>query len=174
MDPTSDEHDQDIQRALELIHAIESKVPAEYRVALFAALLGADLGAGARAGGGQRLDSVAETQSAADWMGIDIGAYAKVLAGPGRLLVKALITLEIVVTQMSIDWMTPAEIERFLIERARATHVYRTNLSNSLRRARGLVDRRRRGRAYEYRITEAGRAVVVREVTIVGSAGGLR
>jgi len=170
MNPTSDQHDHEIQRALELIQAIESQVPAEYRVTLFTALFEEDLGEGAAAR--QRQDSAAEAQSAADWVGIDLGAYAKALAGPGRLLAKALITLEIVDTQMNIDWMTPAEIERFLVERARATHVYRTNVSNALRRARGLVDRRRRGRAYEYRITEAGRAVVEREIAILGPQAG--
>jgi len=172
MKATSDQHDQEIERALRLISTIESKVPAEYRVTLFTALLGSGLDTGGEGDERGRQDSAAESQSAAAWVGIDLGAYAKALAGPGRLLAKALITLDIVLTQMGIDWMTPAEIERFLVERARATHVYRTNVSNALRRAPGLVDRRRRGRAYEYRITEAGRAVVERELAILGPRAG--
>ncbi len=172
MNAASDPHDPEIQRALDLIRAIDARVPAEYRVSLFTALLGADLLGVAGTGGRQRMDAAAETQPTAALVGIDLGAYAKALAGPGRLLAKALITLDIVVTQMKIDWMTPAEIERFLVERARATNVYRTNVSNALRRARGLVDRRRRGRAYEYRITDAGRAVVEREIAILGPQAG--
>lgn len=172
MNATSDPHDPEIQRALELIRAIESQVPAEYRVTLFTAMMGTALHDVAGSGGRQWTDAAVETQSVADLVGIDLGAYAKALAGPGRLLAKALITLEIVVTQMDIGWMTPAEIERFLVERARATHVYRTNVSNALRRAPGLVDRRRRGRAYEYRITDSGRAVVEREIAILGPQAG--
>lgn len=175
MNSTPDQHSQEIQRALELIGEIESRVPTEYRVPLFTALLAdlrGGLGAGNEPGGRQRQDGLAEAQHAAKWVGIDLGAYAKALSGPGRLLSKALITLDIVFTQMNIDWMTPAEIERFLVERARATHVYRTNVSNALRRARGLVDRRRRGRAYEYRLTEAGHAAVEREIAILGPQAG--
>lgn len=172
MNAASDPHAPEIQRALDLIQAIDARVPAEYRVTLFTALMGADLRGVAGTVGRQRMDAAAETPLTADLVGIDLGAYAKALEGPGRLLAKALITLDIVVTQMNIDWMTPAEIERFLVERARATHVYRTNLSNALRRARGLVDRRRRGRAYEYRITDAGRAVVEREIAILGPQAG--
>ena len=164
MHATEDRHDQEIRRALDLIQAIESRVPSEYRLTLFTALLEvADVAAEP-----SRQETAGEQQSATQGIGVDLGAYARALSGPGRLLAKALITLEIVATQMSIDWMTPAEIERFLVERARATHVYRTNVSNALRRARGLVDRRRRGRAYEYRLTEAGRAVVERELAILG------
>ena len=173
MNSTSDSHDQEISRALELINEIESRVPAQYRVTLFTALLTDGLGgAGDGVRGRQRQDGLVGPPRTADWVGIDLGAYAKALSGPGRLLSKALITLEIVVTQMTIEWMTPAEIERFLVERARATHVYRTNVSNALRRARGLVDRRRRGRAYEYRLTEAGRDVVEREIAILGPQAG--
>ena len=173
MNSTTDCQGDDIARALELINEIESRVPAAYRVSLFTALLTDGLGGAADAmGRHQRQDGLLDATRAADWVGIDLGAYAKALSGPGRLLSKALITLEIVVTQMSIEWMTPAEIERFLVERARATHVYRTNVSNALRRARGLVDRRRRGRAYEYRLTEAGRDVVEREIAILGPQAG--
>jgi hypothetical protein len=172
MNATSGRHDAEIHSALELSKEIEATVPAEYRVPLFTALTGADLSRAAAAGDRQRREAAAESQSAATLVGIDLGAYAKALEGPGRLLTKALITLEIVVTQMGVDWMTPAEIERFLVERARARHVYRTNVSNALRRARGLVDRRRRGRAYEYRITEAGLGVVEREITMLGPQSG--
>ncbi len=168
--PEQPGHDDEISRALVLIGAIEDRVPAEYRVPLFSALLGGGVD---RAESERRRDSATEASPAApEWVGIDLGAYVKALSGPGRLLEKALITLEIVVTQMGVEWMTPAEIERFLVERARATHVYRTNVSNALRRARGLVDRRRRGRAYEYRLTEAGAAVVEREIAILGPQAG--
>ncbi len=171
MNQASDQHGREIERALELINEIESRVPAEYRVTLFEVLL-ADLRGETGVRGRPRQEPSTDPQSATAWVGIDLETYAKALSGPGRLLAKALITLEIVDSQMHIDWMTPAEIERFLVERARATHVYRTNVSNALRRARGLVDRRRRGRAYEYRLTEAGRSVVEREIAILGPQAG--
>ncbi len=174
MSEASIDHESRIDGAVELIRALEARVPADYRLALFEAIVRADAQAFAPAGVrlGPASDGVAPSASVADWVGIDLNVYAKALSGPGRLLAKTLVTLEIVASQMSVDWMTPAEIERFLVERARATHVYRTNVSNALRRARGLVDRRRRGRAYEYRLTKAGRGVVEREIAIFGPRSG--
>jgi hypothetical protein len=159
-----------LDRAIEVIEAVESRLPESYRVAAFRVLLAAELHVGPLAGGVRQAEVPASPGRVpnADWVGIELAPYVNALAGPGRLLPKALITLEIVAKQIQAEWMTPSEIERFLVERARATHIYRTNVSNALRRAPGLVDRRRRGRAYEYRITEAGRLVVEREIAILG------
>lgn len=168
---------QHVTDALMYIAAVEEQVPPAYRLTVLESVLALRRGqATSEAAGGPdsrearpSRPAVAPARGASqDDMVIDLERYAHALAGPGRLLAKALITLEIVATQMGVDWMTPSEIERFLVDRARATHVYRTNVSNALRGARGLVDRRRRGRAYEYRITEAGRVVVDREVAILG------
>ena len=74
MKATSDQHDQEIERALRLISTIESKVPAEYRVTLFTALLGSGLDTGGEGDERGRQDSAAESQSAAAWVGIDLGA----------------------------------------------------------------------------------------------------
>jgi hypothetical protein len=154
-----------LDRARELIDQVEAGVPAPYRVAVFTELFrdhGASPGgAGAAAVSGE--DAVA-------WAGVELGPYLTALEGPGRLLAKALTTLAVVRDQLDVEWMTPAEIERFLVERARARHVYRTNLSNVLRGARGLVDRRRRGRAYEYRLTDAGDARVRRDAALSPAA----
>jgi hypothetical protein len=98
-----------------------------------------------------------------------LGAYSGILAAPGRMLMKSLVALEVSRTQLGIEWLAPAEIERFLVERARVRSAYRTNISNALSGARQLVDRRRRGRGYEYRLTAGGRQVLDRELRIDGS-----
>ncbi len=167
---------QHIEDAVRWISAIDREVPAPYRATVLESLLALardselpERSEGATRGTPRETRPPTESvTSLQDDLGIDLERYAHALAGPGRLRSKALITLDIVATQLGVDWMTPGEIERFLVDRARATHVYRTNVSNALRGARGLVDRRRRGRAYEYRLTEAGRVVVDREVAILG------
>lgn len=173
MDDARTNHDRAVSEALGLIDVVEARVPAPYRVAVFEWLARSARPAAAAVAPEHPGVEVATAArgpqtSASEWVGVDLAHYAKALSGPGRLLAKALLTLEIVSSQVNAEWMTPAEIERFLVERARATHVYRTNVSNALRRAPGLVDRRRRGRAYEYRLTDAGRSVVERELAILG------
>ncbi len=148
-------------QARNLIEHVEAAVPAPYRVAVFTELFRGEPAPTLRAGASFPAD-----EAPVAWAGVDLGPYVSALEGPGRLLAKALTTLAVVRDQLEVEWMTPAEIERFLVERARAPHVYRTNLSNALRGARGLVDRRRRGRAYEYRLTEAGDAQVRREAAL--------
>jgi hypothetical protein len=97
---------------------------------------------------------------------LDLSLFASILGGSGRMLQKSLVALEVSRSQLGIDWLTPAEIERFLIERGRVRTAYRTNISNALSGARHLVDRRRRGRGYEYRITAPGRELLEREVRL--------
>ena len=103
---------------------------------------------------------------ARDGVELDLARYAVVLAEPGRTLLKGLVALDVAETQLAIPWMTPAEIETLLRRRARVAPIYRTNLSNALRDARGLIDRRRRGRAYEYRLTDAGRNHLYRALAL--------
>ncbi len=154
----------EVDRVLSLIDLVESRVPETYRVEIVRALLPHAVG-----------KSVSEPSSAPQarpgsvTSRLRLARYAPVLATSGKMLLKALVALEVTSMQLGIEWMTPSEIERFLAERGRVRSVYRTNLSNALRAARDLVDRRRRGRAYEYRITDRGRAALERDLAIVGS-----
>ncbi len=154
----------EVDRVLSLIAIVESRVPAPYRLEIVRALLPHAVGTTAS-------DSTQMTSARTGPTGsrIQLAPYASVLSTPGKMLLKALVALEATRLQLGIEWMTPSEIERFLAERARVRPVYRTNLSNALRAARDLVDRRRRGRAYEYRITSRGRAALERDLAIAGS-----
>jgi len=100
---------------------------------------------------------------------LNLSRYAVVLASSGRTLLKALVALDAGAEQLAIDWMSPAEIERFLVDRARVRSAYRTNISNALSGARPLADRRRRGRGYEYRLTLQGKEALERELAILGT-----
>ena len=154
----------EVDRALSLIAIVESRVPETYRVEIVRALLPHAVGAPATeisASSRQRAESGASR--------LQLARYAPVLATSGKMLLKSLVALEATSAQLGIEWMTPSEIERFLAERGRVRSVYRTNVSNALRAARDLVDRRRRGRAYEYRITDRGRAALERDLAIAGS-----
>lgn len=91
-------------------------------------------------------------------------AHAPLLGHPGRTLLKALLALRVAVDQMGVEWLTPAEMERLLLDHGGASGIYRTNLSNALRVARGRVDRRPRGRGFEYRITTSGREILAAEL----------
>lgn len=99
---------------------------------------------------------------------LNLAPYAGLLSGPGNTRLKALAALDVAASQLGVFWMKPAEVERLLIERAGARSIYRTNLSTALSKARGLVDRRRRGRGYEYRITDLGRDTLHRELALLG------
>lgn len=93
-----------------------------------------------------------------------LGEHARLLSSPGRVLLKALIALQAVAAPGGIEWLTPAEIERLLRMHAGTAAPYRTNLSNALRASRGLVERRRRHRGFEYRITALGQETLEREL----------
>lgn len=99
---------------------------------------------------------------------LDLAAYAPIFAAPGRILLKALAVLDVARRQLGVEWMTPSEIERFLTERARVRSAYRTNISNALRGARHLAERRRRGRGYEYALTSQGSDLLERERSLLG------
>lgn len=167
----------------ELAELVEAEIPAGYRSEAFRALASWRLGA--RAPGeaprapqdaspshGLPADSVAalapQRQAAAGVRPgrLDLSPFATILGGSGRMLQKALVALEVSRGQLGVDWLTPTEIERFLIERARVRTAYRTNISNALSGARHLADRRRRGRGYEYRITPPGRDLLERELRL--------
>ena len=154
----------EVDRVLSLIAIVEKRVPAAYRVEIVRALLPRAIRKSA-SDLGTKVAPHAEPGSSR----LRLARYAPVLAASGKMLLKALVALEATSVQLEIEWMTPSEIERFLAERGRVRSVYRTNVSNALRAARELVDRRRRGRAYEYRITERGRAALERDLAIAGS-----
>ena len=159
-----------------LIDLVQSEIPAEYRDEIFRQLLPRAIGEPPQAhrpspSTGVAMDQT-QVEAAAgpiDSSRLTLARYAAILAAPGRTLLKALAALDAGDTQLGIDWMTPAEIERFLVERTRVRSVYRTNISNALRGARPLADRRRHGRGYEYRITLPGREALERELAILGS-----
>ncbi len=156
----------EVDCALSLIAVVESRVPEPYRLEIVRALLPQAIGRGT---GDVTPSTVTRPRAASTGSRLQLAPYASVLSTPGKMLLKALVALEATSLQLGIEWMTPSEIERFLAERARVPSVYRTNLSNALRAARDLVDRRRRGRAYEYRITRRGRAALERDLAIGGS-----
>ena len=155
---------EEVDRALSLIAIVEHRVPEAYRIEIVRALLPRAIGKSASEPG-----TAVPRRAGSDSSRLRLARYASVLATPGKMLLKALVALEATSVQLGIEWMTPSEIERFLAERGRVRSVYRTNVSNALRAARELVDRRRRGRAYEYRITDRGRAAIERDLAIAGS-----
>lgn len=161
-----------VSRVRSLIEILQAEVPPAFRQEVFRQLLPAALLGSAAVSAAARPTPPPPAESGALVIGashLDLSRYAVLLAGPGRTLVKALAALDAAQEQLGIDWMSPSEIERFLTERARVRSVYRTNISNALRGARQMVDRRRRGRGYEYRITLPGKEALEREVTILGS-----
>lgn len=153
-----------VDGALSLIAMVERRVPEAYRVEIVRALLPGAVGSPT-----STTAAAAAPRAESGTSRLRLGRYAPVLATSGKTLLKALVALEATSSQLGIGWMTPSEIERFLAERGRVRSVYRTNVSNSLRAARDLADRRRRGRGYEYRITDRGRAALERDLAIAGS-----
>ena len=161
-----------VARLRSVAESVSAGIPPQYRLEAFR-LLGASLLA--RAGDAHPAGPSTEppdlrqaTARAAAEGHLDLAAYAPIFALPGRTLLKALATLEVGRRQLGVEWMTPAEIERFLTERARVRSVYRTNISNALRAARHLADRRRRGRGYEYSLTPRGQELLERERALLG------
>lgn len=162
-----------VSRLQSLIDILDAEIPSDYRVELFrlvapsllpASRLEAPRGEGAPTpAGSEEEDSPTLARKR-----LDLAPYAPVLNQPGKNTLKALAALEAGRDQLGIDWMTPAEVERMLVERAGVRSVYRTNLSNALGKAAGLADRRRRGRGYEYRITPTGRESLHRELALAG------
>jgi hypothetical protein len=153
----------EVDGALSLIDLVERRVPEAYRVEIVRVLLPRAVGISAI-----EPSPAAPTRAESGSSRLQLARYVTVLATSGKTLLKALVALEATSEQLGIEWMTPSEIERFLAERGRVRSVYRTNVSNSLRAARDLVDRRRRGRGYEYRITDRGRAALERDLAIAG------
>lgn len=94
-------------------------------------------------------------------------AYHTLFARRGDTLLKALASLRFAETQLGIRWLTPTEIVRLLGDLDDDHHVYRSNVSNVLRKEESLVARRPRGRGYEYGLTRPGRARVMRELSLV-------
>ena len=167
-----------------LVAYLEDRVPPRYRVELFRALLPrvlARMPTGWPGPGGRgtfdplphpalarRTPPPESADVASLRQQLDLSPYASVLAAPGRTLLKAMVALDAAARQLDVSWMTPSEIERLLSERARVRSIYRTNISNALRSALDWVDRRRRGRAYEYRLTASGRARLRRQLDLAG------
>lgn len=167
-----------VSRARTLIDIIDAEIPPPYRVELFRILAPELVTERRRPAVAQERSAVARAAEGApaarrpeprlERTRLDLATYAAVLAQPGKNLLKALVALEVARDQLGFDWMTPAEVERLLADRAGVRSVYRTNLSNALSKAPGMADRRRRGRGYEYRITSLGRETLHREAALLG------
>lgn len=163
-----------VSRVRTLIDILDAEIPPPYRVELFR-LLAPGLVPTAQAPPGQPSPPLPPPRAVGpaaeprlERTRLDLAPYAAILAQPGKNLLKAMVALEVARDQLGIDWMTPAEVERLLAERAGVRSVYRTNLSNALSKAPGMADRRRRGRGYEYRITALGRETLHREAALLG------
>lgn len=168
-----------ISRLRSLIQILESEIPESYRVEMFRLLAPEVLpesevapAPSPTAEQSPTIPPVTATATPADprlgTAQLDLGPYTSVLASPGKTLLKSLTALDVAFTQLGIQWMTPGEVERFLVERVGSRSIYRTNVSNALSKARGMVDRRRRGRGYEYRLTAFGRDTLHRELRLIG------
>lgn len=165
-----------VSRVRTLIDILDAEIPPPYRVELFRLLAPGVLPS---AGGeptqptgtsrGGRTMQRPGSEPRLERTRLDLAPYAAVLHQPGKNLLKALVALEVARDQLGIEWMTPAEVERMLADRAGVRSVYRTNLSNALSKAPGMADRRRRGRGYEYRVTALGRETLHREAALLGS-----
>jgi hypothetical protein len=166
------------ERLVDLFSYLDNRVPAPYRSAVLTYLLPRALPMPAvrklqsppprpgRPAAAQRL--AAEAQSGER---LEIDPYAVILSRRGETLLKAMAVLHFAATTLSIRWMTPTEIARLIGELDDTHGVYRSNLSNALRKEQDFVSRRPRGRGYEYGLTARGRAQVARELRLLGWAG---
>lgn len=135
-------------RLRRLAEAIDASLPEAYRTAAFATL--------APRVQAERIDED----------GLDLDAYMPILMRRGDVLLKALAGLHLAETFLEVRWMTPAELADLLGEKAGARSVYRSNLSNALRRETALVARQRRGRGWCYSLTDQGRRRIEREMRL--------
>lgn len=167
-----------VSRVQTLIDILDTEIASPYRVELFRLLapgLMPDTPAPATTSAPGGTPPVApaprRTGERLERTRLDFATYAPILAQPGRNLLKALVALEVARDQLEIEWVSPAEVERLLADRAGVRSVYRTNLSNALSQAPGMADRRRRdrGRGYEYRISALGRETLHREAALLGA-----
>ncbi len=163
-------------RLLELLDYLEERIPSAYRVELLSYLL-------PRAIPDERVAAVRGVMSEEDARAarpaagrhgteergvVGLESYLALFAGRGNTLLKALASLRFAEAQLGVRWLTPAEIVRLLGEIDDAPRVYRSNVSNVLRKEESLVARRPRGRGYEYGLTKPGRARVMRELSLLG------
>lgn len=173
--PASEARDQDpglperrLLAARRLVDEIDSRFPSGYRRAVLRALLPLTLAEVPASGRGGMADAPDRVSRPPSTRALDTDRYVPILAAPGRTLLKALAALEMASSQLGITWMSPTEIERLLKRRLHLRSIYRSNLSSALSTAQDLVERRGRGRGYEYRITRKGRRKLERELAILG------
>jgi len=173
------------KRLLELLDYLEEKIPAAYRVEVLSYLLPraiskerelAPPGAPSiaevrpdspapRSRGSKEVESVVALES---YLALFARRGDTLFARRGDILLKALATLRFAETQLGVRRLTPTEIVRLQGELDDSHKVYRSNVSNALRKEQALVSRRPRGRGYEYSLTKPGRSRVVRELTLLG------
>ncbi len=165
------------KRLLELLDYLEEKIPAAYRVEVLSYLLPRAISKerelappGAPAIAKVRPDSPAPRSRGSKEVEsvVALESYLALFARRGDILLKALATLRFAETQLGVRRLTPTEIVRLQGELDDSHKVYRSNVSNALRKEQTLVSRRPRGRGYEYSLTKPGRSRVVRELTLLG------
>ena len=166
-------------RLLDLLDYLEDKIPAAYRAAVLSFLLPraiTDARVLTEPGAPSVVDRDGHLKGPAAGSHGDkekeegissLEAYHTLVARRGDTLLKALASLRFAETQLGIRWLTPTEIVRLLGDLDDDHHVYRSNVSNVLRKEESLVARRPRGRGYEYGLTRPGRARVMRELSLM-------
>ena len=170
-------------RLLDLLDYLEEKIPAAYRVELLSYLLPRAIPDEAVAAAPGRVAAVpgaiAEEDARAERPAagrhrteeegvVGLESYLALFARRGDTLLKALASLRFAEAHLGVRWLTPTEIVRLLGELDDAHKVYRSNVSNALRKEESMVARRPRGRGYEYGLTKQGRARVMRELSLLG------
>ena len=163
-------------RLLELLDYLEERIPAAYRVELLSYLLPRaipDEGVAAVRGVMSEEDArvaspVTDRHEPEEKGVVGLETYLALFARRGDTLLKALASLRFAEAQLGVKWLTPTEIVRLLGEIDDAHKVYRSNVSNVLRKEENMVARRPRGRGYEYGLTKPGRARVMRELSLLG------
>ena len=169
------------QRLLELLDYLEEKIPVHYRAELLSYLLPRAIGHASESSGGpprtERADDAVESESLAsvgrppdEDAGRSFGteSYQALFSRRGETLLKALAAIRFAESRLGVRWMTPGEIVRLLSEIDDSHKLYRSNVSNALRKEPVLVSRRGRGRGFEYGLTRPGRARVDRELALLG------
>lgn len=149
-----------------LLQFLDSEVPGPYRIPLFTHLLHRLAPRPAAAVRPARRRGFPRDEAAPPPTPITLRPYRVILQRRGNNLLKALAALDAAERQVGTAWLTPRQVTDLLKDAAGSRSIYRSNVSNALRTAEEVVDRRREGRGYAYRITTHGRETLERELRL--------
>ncbi|MFQ5743266.1 MAG: hypothetical protein ACE5HV_06715 [Acidobacteriota bacterium] len=148
--------DREQRQLKELLDYLDLEVPGPFRTTLLAHLLGrvvplplASLGYPRQSLSGPLFENR-----------VDLACFVACFSQRGNVLLKSLAALHLGEVRLGVHWMTPRELATLISSTAAGTTPYRSNVSNMLRRETTLVTRRRRGRGFEYALTDRGRKLV--------------